>query len=77
MADTLDDELNDDIEDEVDGGVAEDDFYGAGVQEDRLESSEVSLDSSHRQIHTSAVSDITIISTIVACFLCRYARYIL
>lgn len=57
MADTLEDELNDDIEDEVDGGVAEDDFYGGGMQEDRLESSEVSLDSSHRQIHTSAVSD--------------------
>mmetsp|Transcript_21622 Transcript_21622/g.31468 ORF Transcript_21622/g.31468 Transcript_21622/m.31468 type:complete len:426 (-) Transcript_21622:119-1396(-) len=45
----------DDIEDEVDGGVEEDDLY----QEDaRLEMSEVSLDSSARQIHTSEVDPI-------------------
>lgn len=60
MADTVGDDENDDIEDEVDG-VGEDDYYGGGgggVQEDRLESSEVSLDGSHRQIHTSAVDPI-------------------
>lgn len=60
MADPVDDDQQDDIEDELDGGGAfEDDFYGGGGQhEDRLESSEVSLDGSHRQIHTSAVDPI-------------------
>ena len=58
IADDVEDDLQDEIEDEVDGGgVMDDDFYGGGgSNEDRLESSEVSLDSSHRQIHTSAVS---------------------
>lgn len=60
MADDVEDDLQDEIEDELDGGgVMEDDFYGGGSnQDDRMESSEVSLDSSHRQIHTSAVDPI-------------------